>query len=152
MVFVMMALGASLHADDAALVVSGYFERGDQDEEEIALVSGTSEYIRFFLPDQVVRLFVAYPESTDLSAETIRSVFSRIHAIAAKSAFIKSDFGVLNERATAHVETVRLVDGEVLFDCGKPRPCEIQFSQDAMTIVTPSVVSEKRFFYRFIAD
>jgi hypothetical protein len=79
-------------------------------------------------------------------------VFSRIDALARESAYVKSDFGILDQPATAHVETIRLVGEDVLFDCGKPRPCQILFSAGAMVMITPSVVSEKKVEYRFIPD
>ena len=135
-------------AGASPLVVGGYFAPVDDGGEP----SGTSRFIRFFAPDRIVRLYVPHPFDREVDVGVIGRAFENIHATTAASAYLRGDFGVLPFDATAHVDRVRIMDGSVLFDCGRAAPCIVVFGEESMTIVSPGIVGSREFPYRFVPD
>jgi len=135
-------------AGASPLVVGGYFAPVDDGGEP----SGTSQFIRFFAPDRIVRLYVPHPHDRDVDARVIGRAFENINAATAASAYLRGDFDALPFDATAHVDRVRIMDGSVRFDCGRAAPCTVVFGDDSMTIVSPGIVGNREFPYRFVPD
>ncbi len=148
----LLAAGGSASAETAgAQVPSGYFER-EGNEGELALVTGMSEFVRLYPGWRIARLYIPFPYAASVSPETVRRVFETVHATTTGSAYLRGDFGVLEEEAIAHLDTLKHVDEKLLFDCGRPAPCVVEISRDELVVVTPGVVKDKEVHYRLVPD
>ncbi|GJL81352.1 MAG: hypothetical protein DHS20C01_09860 [marine bacterium B5-7] len=137
--------------DNNALITSGYFVREGNDSD-LAELSGANQYIRFFSKNRIVRLYIPYPYSAEVSADAIRKVFESVSAQTTKSAYIRGDFGILDEAIVAHIDKVKTIDGRVMFDCSLSAPCEIIFSDNEMIIMNPGIVKKLEVHYRLVPD
>lgn len=139
------------HGDPGSMVFDGYYERSDEDGK-IARMSGSSQYIRFYPGNRIIRLYVPHPYVGDLSPGVLRRVFSRAHGSTAGSAFIRDDFGELEQAVVAHLDVVRVIDDRILFDCSNSAPCEVLFSPGEMVIVNPGIVGNHHVHHRLVPD
>lgn len=129
----------------------GFFVREDVDGS-LARMSGTSQYIRFYPDARIVRLYVPYPRSTGLSNDLVRLVFDAANRATAASAYLRDDFGILDEAVVVHLDKVQIVNDRALFDCGLSAPCEVLLDKDGMALISPGLVREHRVEYRLVAD
>ncbi len=132
-------------------IYSGYYSR-EQNDGELARTSRKSHYIRFYPENRVVRLIVPYPYSTTLSIDSIRKVFDSAANKTSGSAYISDTFGILDEKIVAHLDSVRLIDGDYYFDCGVAVPCRIEFADQGMNIIEKGIVKEHVTAYDLVPD
>ena len=109
--------------------------------------SGHSHYIKFYPEKRIIRLYIPFPYSKTLKADVIDAVFNAAAKKTNKSAFIKDKFGLLDKRVVAHLDFVRHVKNETMYDCGKSAPCRVIFNDDSMTIIKPGIVMEHEILY-----
>lgn len=132
-------------------IYAGYYSR-EQNDGEMARASRNSHYIRFYPGNRVVRLIIPFPYSTTVSADTIRKVFDMAVSRSVGGAYISDTFGLLDERIVAHLDSVRLIDGEYYYDCGVAVPCRIEFMDEGMNIVQQGLVRDHVTAYHFVPD
>ena len=58
----------------------------------------------------------------------------------------------MEQQSVAHTDTFRWIDGQAMYDCGKARPCKIEFEPDSMTVIEPGVVMEHRVSYERVLN
>ena len=132
-------------------VYSGYYSR-EQNDGDMARASRKSHYIRFYPGSRIVRLIIPFPYSTAISSDDIRKVFELAANRTSGSAYISDTFGVLEERIVAQLDTIRIIEDEVYFDCGVSTPCRIEFEDKGMNIIQKGIVKDHVTFYDLIPD
>ncbi len=127
-------------------IYSGYYSREGNDSKA-AEVSGNSFYIKFY-PDQwVVMLYVPYPYSLEVKPDLLKKVFAKIERKSA--AYIKNDFGLLKEKAVAHVERFGMVkENEARFECDGMAPCQVIFEGDTLDMIKAGIISNHIIRFR----
>lgn len=123
------------------VVYSGYYVR-EGSEGKTAKLSGKSHYIKFYPGKRVIRLYIPYPYSSTLSPDIIRQVFSAANQKSSNSSFIRDKFGLLEQPVVAHLDTFRIVNNEVQYDCSNTAPCRIVFMEGALNTIKKAIVGE----------
>ncbi len=120
---------------------SGYYSR-DGNDQLAAKTTGHSIYIKFY-PDQwVIMLYVPYPYSLSVKPAALHQVFRNVKRKARSKSYIRGSFGVLEEKATAHIETYKMLDGDTaLFECDGLAPCRARFSGDTMELIKAGMIN-----------
>jgi len=131
--------------------LSGYYSR-EQNDGELARASRTSHYIRFYPDNRVVRLLIPFPYPTTLTPDTIRKVFHKASQETTGSAYISGTFDLLDEKIVAHLDFIRRIDGDVMFDCDRAVPCRMEFDESSMRIIKKGLVKDHVTSYQFIPD
>ncbi len=133
------------------VVYSGYFSRQENDGK-MAEMSGKSHYVKFYPGDRVLRLYIPYPYSKQLSSEMINKVFAAASGSTAGSAYIRDTFGLLDKQVVAHLDDFRRVDGQIQFDCGSSNPCTIEFLDGFIQVIKKGIVKDHIIKYDYIAE
>jgi hypothetical protein len=129
----------------------GYYSR-EQNDGELARASGRSQFIRFYGSGRIVTLFIPYPYATTVEPATVREVFERAVRKTSGDAYISDTFDLLDERATVHLDRIRLIDGGYFFDCGAAVPCRIEFTDGGMNVIRRGIVNDTTTEYHLIPD
>jgi len=132
-------------------IYSGYYSR-EGNNEKMAIASGNNQYVRFFPKKRIVRLYIPYPYSKSVKPATINAAFNRVKNETSGSAYIKGKFGIMDEKIVAHLDFYHWVDNQVMYDCGKPRPCRVSFDDTSMTVIKPGLVLEHKIHYTLVND
>ena len=132
-------------------ISAGYYSR-EQNDGELARASGKSQFIRFYEGNRIVTLFIPYPYATSVKPATIRQVFERALRKTSGDAYISDTFGLLDERATVHLDRIRLIDGGYFFDCGAAVPCRIEFTDDGLNVIRRGIVNDTTTEYDLVPD
>jgi len=133
------------------VVYSGYFSRQENDGK-MAEMSGKSHYVKFYPGDRVVRLYIPYPYSKQLSTEMISKVFNAVSHKTTGSAYIRDTFGLLDTAVVAHLDDFRRIDGQIQFDCGSSNPCTIEFLDGLIQVVKKGIVKDHIIKYDYVND
>ncbi len=133
------------------IVYSGYFSR-QGNNGKMAEISGYSHYVKFYPNNRIIRLFIPYPYSKGITPDVIREVFSTVNRETTGSAYIRDTFGLLDKPVVAHLDVVRRVDGQIMFDCGDATPCTIEFPDDSMQVIKRGVVKDHVMDYVHIKN
>ncbi len=150
-VFVFLPYPVYSQQEEEIIVFSGYYSRQGNDGE-LAEVTGKSQYIRFYPGERIIRLYIPYPYSKTVGPDSIRQLFEVVRATTTGSAYIRDDFGVLDQDILAHTDSIKVLDGEIKFDCSNSAPCEIRFSGESMKIIKPGIVKQHIVNYDLISD
>ncbi|HEY5734379.1 MAG TPA: hypothetical protein VIU36_06415 [Gammaproteobacteria bacterium] len=132
-------------------IYSGFYSR-EENYGKVARESGNSHYVKFYPENRIIRLYIPFPYSKSLKAEAINAAFDTIVKTTTGSAYIRDKFGVMEQQSVAHTDTFRWIDGQAMYDCGKARPCKIEFEPDSMTVIEPGVVMEHRVSYERVLN
>ncbi len=133
------------------VVYSGYFSR-QGNNGKMAKISGYSHYVKFYPGNRIIRLFIAYPYSKQVTSDVIKKVFKVVNRETTGSAYIRDTFGLLEKPVVAHLDVIRRVEGQIMFDCGDSTPCTIEFPNDAMQVVKRGVVKDHVIKYEHIKE
>jgi len=136
---------------DAKPVYSGYYSR-EGNNAKMAQTSGNNQYVRLYPKERIIRLYIPYPYSKTVTPNAINKAFDEAKKRTSGSAYIKDKFGIMNEKVVAHLDFYRWVDEQVMFDCGKPKPCKVQFGNNSMTVIKPGIVLEHKIQYELVPD
>lgn len=121
--------------------LSGYFSR-EGNSEKVAEATNNNIYIKFYPEQWIAILYVPYPYAATVNHDTINLVFKKVNRSSEGGSFTRSDFGLLNEAATVHVEKYKLVIDQFQFKCGSITPCAIRFSEDYLELVKSGIINE----------
>ncbi len=117
---------------DPADMYSGYFYR-DSDDDRVAKITGKELFLKFYPDQRVVMLYIPYPYSKSLQAETIHQVFSEVIATVKTEAYTRGEFSLLEQDALAQVEFYTSMDGgQYRFECNGTAPCRVKFADDSL--------------------
>ncbi len=149
----MLFSGAALSAAEtkARIVYSGYYSRQGNDGK-MAEMSGKSHYVKFYPGNRVIRLYIPYPYSKQLTPSTISKVFKVVNSETTGNAYIRDTFGLLTKPIIAHLDVYRIVDGQVMFDCGSSAPCVIEFTDDAINVIKRGIVKDHVIKYLHVKE
>ena len=133
------------------VVYSGYFSR-EQNDGEMARVTGKSHYVKFFANNRFIRLYVPYPFSRKVTPEQILKVFELVNEKYKTDAYVKDGFGILEEKIIAHIDSIRRVNDEIMFDCGFSAPCKIVFEDGLFKVLKKGIVKDNVTLYHHVKD
>lgn len=146
-----MSYAAETSAADKKRLYSGYYSREGNDGK-MAQTSGNNQYVKFFPEKRIVRLYIPYPYSKTVKPAVINRAFNATLKETSGSAYVKGKFGVMDEKIVAHLDFFHWVDGQVMYDCGKPKPCKVTFNDSSMTVIKPGIVVEHKIRYDLVRD
>lgn len=127
----LLIAGATAVADPADMY-SGYFYR-DSDDDRVARITGNELFLKFYPDQRVVMLYVPYPYSKSLQAETIHQVFSQVIEKVKTETYTRGKFSLLEEDTLAHVEFFTSMDeDQYRFECNGTAPCRVKFADDSL--------------------
>jgi hypothetical protein len=134
---------------EARHIYTGYYSREGNDGK-MALTSGNNHYIRFYPENRIIRLYIPYPYSKKVKPGAIKLAFDAAAKKSTGSAYIRDKFGVMDEPIVAHLDFFRWVDGHIMYDCGKPKPCKVLFNGGFMTVIKSGIVLEHKIRYEHV--
>ncbi len=151
-ILLLPALPDSGRAAGQTDIYSGYYSR-DGNDDLAARTTGNSIYIKFY-PDQwVIMLYVPYPYSLSADSATLHQAFRNIKRQARSKSYIKSTFGILKEKATAHIETYQMLDDSTaMFECDGTAPCRVKFNGDYMEMIKAGMINNHIIGFTRIND
>jgi len=151
--FAILLCGAANSASltPTADISAGYYSR-EQNDGELARASGKSQFIRFYEGNRIVTLFIPYPYAATVEPAMVRQVFERAVQTTSGDAYLSNTFDLLDERATVHLDRVRLIEGGYFFDCGAAVPCRIEFTDDGMHVIRRGIVNDTTTEYDLVPD
>lgn len=132
-------------------IYSGYYSR-EGNNGKMAQTSGNNQYLKFYPENRIIRLYIPFPYAESVKPEAIKHAFNAAAKESAGSAYIRDKFTVMAEPVVAHLDFFRWVDGQVMYDCGKPRPCKVVLDDGFLTVVKPGIVLEHKIRYDLISD
>ena len=130
-------------------IYSGFFSR-EVNDGKMAQTSGNNHYIKFYPENRIIRLYIPYPYSKSVKPETIIKAFNSAEKKSSGSAYIRDKFGVMDELVVAHLDFYRWIDKQLMYDCGKPKPCKITFDDKFLTVIKPGIVVEHKIRYDLV--
>ncbi len=148
-VFSLEVSSAEISAVAKKHLYAGYYSR-EGNNEKMAKVSGNNQYLRFYPEKRVIRLYIPYSKTA--SSDTINRVFNQVKKETTGSAYIKGKFGVMDEPIIAYLDFFHWVNDQVMYDCGKPKPCRVTFNDHSMTVIKPGLVLEHKIHYSLVSD
>ncbi|MDH5766009.1 MAG: hypothetical protein OEZ38_08335 [Gammaproteobacteria bacterium] len=137
--------------DEDVVVYSGYFSR-EQNDGEMAQITGKSHYVKFFADNRFIRLYIPYPFSKKVTSEQIMKVFKVVDEKYKTDAYVKDGFGILEEKIIAHIDSIRRVNDEIMFDCGFSAPCKIVFENDLFKVIKKGIVKDNVTLYYHVKE
>ena len=153
LLFAILFCGAASSASQtpAVDISTGYYSR-EQNDGELARASGKSQFVRFYEGNRIVTLFIPYPYAATVEPATVREVFERAVQTTSGDAYLSNTFGLLDERATVHLDRIRQIDGGYFFDCGASMPCRIEFIDSGMHVIRRGIVNDTTTEYDLVPD
>ena len=148
-VLIMFSVALYAQEDEDVLVYSGYFSR-EQNDGEMARITGKSHYVKFFEGNRFIRLYIPYPFSKTVKPDDISKIFQIVNKRTTASAYIKEDFGILSENIIAHIDVIRRVNGDVMYDCGVISPCKIVFAKDSFKVLQKGIFKDHVTNYEYV--
>ncbi len=133
------------------VVYEGYFSR-QGNNGKMAEMSGFSHYVKFYPNNRVIRLYISYPYSKQVSPEVISKVFKKVSGQTTGNAYIRDTFGLLDKPIVAHLDVFRRIDGEIKFDCGASAPCTIEFLDGLIQVVKKGIVKDHIIKYEHVNE
>jgi len=130
--------------------LSGYYSR-EGNGGSPAQAAGNNIYIRFFPERWLAMLFLPYPYAEQVESSTITEVFDAARAQTSSSAYLRSSFGTLEQKATLQIERYGYLEDRILFECGSLAPCTIRLGDGYLDLIKPGVINEHIIRYRHIA-
>jgi hypothetical protein len=128
-------------------IYSGFYSR-EGNYGDIAKSSGNSHYIKFYPENRFVRLYIPFPYSKEVTSDAINAAFDAAVKETSGSAYIRGKFGVMQQPVIAHIDSFRRLEGQIMYDCGKARPCRIEFGNESMNEIKPGIVMEHNTPYK----
>ena len=144
-------LSAEQMTTDEQKIYAGYYSREGNDAK-MAQTTGSNTYIKFYPEKRIVRLYIPYPYSKTVKPNEINAAFNNAAKKSTGSAYIRGKFSVMKEDVVAHLDFYHWVNKQVMYDCSKPKPCKITFSDNAMTVIKPGIVLEHKINYSLVNE
>jgi hypothetical protein len=144
------SLAGGLRAAPPAESLDGYYAREGNDGSP-AQAAGNNIYIRFFPDRWIGMLFLPWPYATEVDPATIPRVFDAARAQTTSSAYLRGDFGLLQQKATLHIERYGYLEDRIVFECGSLAPCTIRLGEGYLELIKPGVINEHIVRYRHVA-
>lgn len=142
--------GAALAAT-AGESLSGFYARAGNNGSP-AQAAGNNIYIRFFPERWLGMLFLPYPYAEQVDSATISQVFDTARAQTSSSAYLRGSFGLLQQKATLHIERYGYLEDRIIFECGSLAPCTIRLGEGYLELIKPGVINEHIIRYQHIVD
>lgn len=141
-VILLTAFSSTGEAAEQIDIYSGYYSRAGNDDRA-AKTTGNSIYLKFYEDLWVVMLYVPYPYSLTLKPSALNAAFEDAKRQAKSRSYIRSKFGILDEKAVAHVELYSFEeDNKVRFECDGTAPCRVIFDGDSMEMIKAGMLNE----------
>ncbi len=132
-------------------IYQGHFSReGNNDSPSIT--SRNNIYIKLFKNQWVAMLYIPYPYARSVSAAAVTKVFQQAKSQTTGSAYLRGEFGQLQELATVQIEKFGYLDNQLVFECGALSPCTIKLYDDFLELIKPGVISEHIIKYNHVIE
>ena len=144
-------LPGTLYAANGALgeIIEGHYAP-DIVGENPARSGGNEIYLKFFADRWLALMFVPYPYADRVAPGLVTQAFERARLQTASAAYIKDNFGLLEEKATVQIERYGYYRDRIAFECGALAPCTIRIGNGFLEFSKPGVVSERVVLYRHV--
>ena len=144
-------LPGALYAANGALgeIFAGHYAPDIVGENPVQ-AGGNEIFVKFF-PDRWLGLmFVPYAYAERVDAELVTRALARARERTGGAAFIKDNFGLLEQKATVQIERYGYYRDRIVFECGAPAPCTIHIGNGFLEFSKPGVVGEHVVLYRHV--
>ena len=111
---------------------------------------GNEIYLKFFPERWLGLMFVPYPYAERVDAALVTQAFERARQQTASAAYLKDNFGLLEEKATVQIERYGYYQDRIAFECGALAPCTIRIGNGFLEFSKPGVVGERVVLYRHV--
>ena len=128
---VLSALPAStyaLQATDKKNIFDGYYSR-EGNNGSATRTNHHNIYMKLYTGEGqqwVAMLHIPLPYASSVDPAVIPEIFKKIRKKINTSAFIRDDFGYLEEKATVQFERFGYMQDKIIFECGSLAPCTIK--------------------------
>lgn len=128
-------------ASTAGESLQGYYAR-DGNNGSSAQAAGNNIYIRFYPDRWLGMLFLPYPYASEVAPEIIPGVFDNARSQVSSSAYLRGSFGLLQQKATLHIERYGYLEDRIIYECGSLAPCTIRLGEGYLELIKPGVINE----------
>lgn len=132
-------------------IYAGHFAREGNNQSPSAN-SKNNIYIKIFKDQWVAMLYIPYPYAKTVPASAINQVFEQARTQTIGSAYLRGDFGQLEQLATVQIEKFGYLDDLLVFECGALSPCTIKLLDDYIELIKPGVINEHIIKYTHVID
>ncbi len=132
-------------------IYSGYFSRSGNNQSPSA-TSKNNIYIKLFENQWVALLYIPYPYAKAVPASAITKVFHQAKSQTTGSAYLRGDFGQLEELATIQIEKFGYLEDRLVFECGALSPCTIKMHDSYLELIKPGIINEHIVKYNHVDD
>lgn len=144
----MSAIGFSAPTQ-AMDIYAGHFAR-EGNNQSPSSTSKNNIYIKIFEKQWVAMLYVPHPYAQTVPSQTITKVFQQARKRATGSAYLRGDFGQLDELATVQIEKFGYLGDLLVFECGALSPCTIKLHDDYIELIKPGIINEHIIKYNHV--
>jgi hypothetical protein len=139
---------ATQHADKVEDFSGHYSRVGNNGSPSVA--SGNNIYIKFFSDRWIGMLFVPYPYASGIDPSTLTRVFEKAKQQTSSAAYIRGDFGELEELVTLQFERYGYLEDRIVFECGSLSPCTLKLGMDYLDLIKPGMINEHIIRYEHV--
>lgn len=130
--------------------LSGYYARLGNNTSA-ARTAGNNIYIKFFPERWLALLFLPYPYAGEVDASVIARVFAAARKRTTSAAYLRGEFGLLEQAATVQIERYGYYQDRIAFECGALSACTIKLGQGYLELIKPGVINEHIIRYDHVA-
>lgn len=141
---------AAAQASDLGESLSGYYAREGNDGSP-AKTAGNNIYLRFYPDRWLGMLFLPWPYASQVEPAAIARAFERGRAQTDSAAYLRGNFGELEQKATLHIERYGYIENRIVYECGSLAPCTIRFGDGYLELIKPGVINEHIIRYNHVA-
>lgn len=155
MLALFITLPANVFSQQATDVFSGHFAREGNNGSPAKSIN-SNIYIKLFkdqdLGQWVAMLFVPYPYAATVEPAVIEKVFIQAKKETTSSAYIRSTFGQLAEKATVQIEKFGYMEDNIIFECGSMAPCTIKIADGYLELIKLGIINEHIVKYDHVVN
>lgn len=141
----------ALQATDKKDIFEGYYSR-EGNNGSPTRTNHHNIYMKLYADDGqwVAMLHIPLPYASSVDPAVIPKIFEKIRKQINTSAYIRDDFGYLEEKATVQFERFGYMQDKIIFECGSLAPCSIKPADGYLELIKPGMLNEHIIKYDHI--
>jgi len=149
---VLPGLSFALMASDKTNIFEGYYSREGNGGSPTKTYKHNI-YMKLYADggqQWVAILHIPLPYANTVDPAVIPKVFEQIRKQVKTSAFVRDNFGYLDEKATVQFERFGYMQDQIIFECGSLAPCKIKPADGYLELIKPGMINEHIIKYNHI--
>ncbi|MCP4491379.1 MAG: hypothetical protein GY820_29300 [Gammaproteobacteria bacterium] len=144
-----LAAVVSLPPVSALDMYAGHFSR-EGNNQSPSEASNNNIYLKIFENRWIGLLYIPYPYAKSVASNTITQVFEQAKKQTTTSAYLRGEFGHLDQLATVQIERFGYLEDRLVFECGSLSPCTIKLYDNYLELYKPGMINEHIIKYNHV--